>query len=58
MNPDKINAYQHVRNKNCIYQRVGNTDIFVWNDCKRSEQNIKQEIVWNNKFIPIKITAC
>ena len=49
---DMIVSYQHVRNKNCIYERVGDTDEFKWADITRSEGGILQEIHYNQKFIP------
>lgn len=51
-NIKKVDAYQHVRNKSVIYRRVGDTDIFMWGQHKRSEENILTEIEYNQKFEP------
>lgn len=45
-----IDAYQHVRNPNCIYRRVGDTNVFVWENYKRTEAGILYEIHINEKF--------
>jgi len=31
---------------------VGNTSVFTWGDKKRTESNILNEIVYNQKFVP------
>lgn len=51
-NLERVDAYQHVRNKSVIYRRVDDTDVFVYGDYKRSESNILLEIDYNKKFIP------
>lgn len=50
----RIDAYQHTHNKECIYRRIGDTNIFVWSTFERTEESIRQEIVANDKFIPYK----
>lgn len=47
-----VDAYQHVRNKTVIYRRVGDTSVFTWEDKKRTESNILNEIAYNQKFVP------
>ncbi len=51
---ETVNAYQHTRNKGCIYRRVGKTNKFEWLGQIRSESNILQEIQMNEKFKPYK----
>ena len=52
----RIDAYQHHGNKECIYRRIGDSDIFEWvcpeKTYKRSEGNIRQEIDHFEKFHP------
>lgn len=49
----KINAYRHVRNRDCVYRRVPGTDDFVWREHKRTEAGIRAEIYFNTKFVPL-----
>jgi hypothetical protein len=46
----RVDAYQHIRNKNCIYRRVGDTDVFIWKKYKRRENGIIA--VLHEKFEP------
>ena len=46
----KIDAYQHVRNSDCIYRRVKGTAMFAWKDYRRSEAGILAEL--GEKFKP------
>lgn len=52
MKKTRIDAYQHVRNPLCIYRRIGDTNIFQWENYKRSEEGILAEL--DEKFTPYK----
>lgn len=56
---DKVISYRHVRNHECIYIRIGDTDEFQWaapwgENITRSERHISMEIHYNQKFIPLE----
>lgn len=52
MKNTRIDAYQHTRNKNCIYRRIGDTNIFQWDKYKRTENGILMAIEYDHKFKP------
>jgi len=49
----RVDAFQHVRNPSCVYQRTGDTNIFQWSKSIRHESNIYLEIIYNQKFKPL-----
>ena len=52
MNKKRVDAYQHTRNKNCIYRRVGDTDKFTWEGYTRAEYSLIRDMEVDGKFEP------
>lgn len=50
INNTQVMSYRHIRNKKCIYQRVGDSSEFKWENYTRDESGIAAEIHYNEKF--------
>ena len=49
-NKYKIVAYRHVRNHDCIYRRIGNTNTFSCGEYERSESGLEDAMYVDGKF--------